>query len=98
MLIIYCYTAEQRVVLSTRIGMPLQYWNRKTRRNSKDLPLAFGDVQQLETGITEKLRKAEDIVTYALKQRSTCPMKFLKENFHLHKNLKLEQMSDSEKN
>jgi seryl-tRNA(Sec) selenium transferase len=62
------------------------------------LPLAFGNGQQLETGNTEKLRKAEYMVTYALKQRSTCPMKFLKENFQLHKNWKLEQMSDVEKN
>jgi Arm DNA-binding domain/Phage integrase SAM-like domain len=94
----YCYSAEQRVVLSTGIGIPLQYWNRKTRRISKDLPLAYGNVQQLETGITEKLRKAEDMVTYALKQKDTCPMKFLKDNFHLQENWKLEQMSAAEKN
>jgi site-specific recombinase XerD len=94
----YCYSAEQRVVLSTGIGIPLQYWNRKTGRISKDLPLVYGDVQVLETGITEKLRKAEDMVTYALMQRNTCPMKFLKENFHLNKNWKLEQMSVAEKN
>jgi hypothetical protein len=94
----YCYSAEQRVVLSTGIGIPIQFWNRKTGRIAKDLPLDYGKVQDLETGITEKLRKAEDMVTYALKQRDTCPMKFLKENFHLQENWKLEQMSDSEKN
>jgi len=94
----YCYSAEQRVVLSTGVGIPLQFWNRKTRRISKDLPEDYGNVQQLETGITEKLRKAEDMVTYALKQGNTCPMKFLKENFHLHENWKLEQMSGSKKN
>ena len=60
----YCYSAEQRVVLSTGIGIPLQFWNRKTGRISKDLPVAYGNVQQLETGITEKLRKAEDMVTF----------------------------------
>jgi len=54
-------------------------------------------VQQLETGITEKLRKAEDMVTYALKQKETCPIKFLKENFHLQTNWKLEQMSSPAK-
>lgn len=94
----YCYSAEQRVVLSTGIGIPLQFWNRKTGRISKDLPAFYGNVQELETGITEKLRKAEDMVTYALKQRNTCPMLFLKENFHLQENWKLEQMSDSKKN
>jgi len=94
----YCYSAEQRVVLSTGIGIPLQLWNRKTGRISKDLPDYYGNVQQLETGITEKLRKAEDMITYAIKQRDICPMKFLKENFHLQENWKLEQMSDDEKN
>jgi len=94
----YCYSAEQRVVLSTGIGIPLKYWNRKTGRISKDLPLVYGDVQTLDTSITEKLRKAEDMVTYDLKQRDTCPMKFISDNFHLNNNWKLEQMSDAEKN
>jgi len=58
----------------------------------------YGNVQELETVITEKLRKAEDMVTYALRLGNTCPMKFLKVNFHLNKNWKLEQMSDAEKN
>jgi len=93
----YCYSAEQRVVLSTGIGIPLQFWNRKTSRISKDLPVVFGNVQQIETNITEKLRKAEDMVTYALKQSNTCPMKFLKQNFHIEENWKLEQMCDSGK-
>ena len=62
------------------------------------MPLAYGDVQHLETGLTEKLRKAEDMVTYALKQRNTCPLKFLKANFHLQENWKPEQMSDLKKN
>ncbi len=94
----YCYSAEQRVVLSTGIGIPLQYWNRKTGRISKDLPVIYGNVQQLETSITEKLRKAEDMVTYALKRRNACPMQFLKDNFHLESHWKMEQMSDKEKN
>jgi hypothetical protein len=94
----YCYSAEQRVVLSTGVGIPLNFWNRKTGRISKELPTNFGNVQELEIAITEKLRKAEDMVTYALKQRDTCPMKFLKENFHLQQNWNIEQMSTQKKN
>ena len=94
----YCYSAEQRVVLSTGVSIPLQFWNRKTGRISKDLPLAYGNVQEIETSLTEKLRKAEDMVIYALKHRNNCPMQFLKENFHLQENWKLEQMSGSEIN
>jgi hypothetical protein len=94
----YCYSAEQRVVLSTGVGIPLNFWNRKTGRISKELPTNFGNAQELEIAITEKLRKAEDMVTYALKQRDTCPMKFLKENFHLQQNWNIEQMSTQKKN
>lgn len=94
----YCFSAEKRVVLNTGISIPFQFWNKKTGRLSKDLPPNYGNVQELETNLTEKLRKAEDMITYALKQRDTCPMKFLKDNFHLQQNWNMEQMSTQEKN
>lgn len=93
----YCFSAEKRVVLNTGISIPFQYWNKKTGRLSKDLPFEYGNLQELEKNLTEKLRKAEDMVSYALKQRHTCPMMFLKNNFHLQENWGLGQMSDSEK-
>ena len=93
----YCFSAEKRVVLSTGISIPIHYWNKKTGRLSKDLPPDYGNVQELETALTQKLRKAEDMESYALKQRNTCPMKFLKENFNLESNWGFEQMSDKEK-
>lgn len=93
----YCYSADKRVVLSTGINIPFQYWNKKTGRISKDLPSEFGDVQILETSLTQKLRKAEDMVSYALKRRNTCPMTFLKENFNRNDKWRLEQMSDEKK-
>ncbi|HNR17376.1 MAG TPA: phage integrase SAM-like domain and Arm DNA-binding domain-containing protein, partial [Chitinophagaceae bacterium] len=79
----YCFSAEKRVVLSTGVSIPPQYWNRKTNRISKDLPPEYGNLQELETNLTKQLRKAEDMVSYALKERNACPLKFLKENFHL---------------
>lgn len=94
----YCYSADQRIVLNTGIAIPTQYWNRKTGRISKELPSNYGSVQELEKTLTEQLRKAEDIVEYALKKKDLCPMKFLKNNFHLPRHWQLEQMSDEEKN
>jgi hypothetical protein len=93
----YCHSADKRVVLNTGISIPYQHWNKKTGRISKDLPPEFGDVQILETSLTQKLRKAEDMVSYALKRRNTCPMKFLKENFSRNDKWGLEQMSDEKK-
>lgn len=94
----YCYSAEQRTVLGTGIAIPLQYWNKKTRKISKDLPAIYGNLEQLESTISEKLRKAEDLVEYALKQHNSSPIKFLKENFHLNKNWKLDQMASQKIN
>jgi Phage integrase SAM-like domain/Arm DNA-binding domain len=93
----YCHNAEQRVLLSTDIAIPPQFWSKKTTRILETLPSQYGKVVELQTELTTKLRKAEDMVTHALKQRNTCPMKFLKDNFHLQENWKLEQMSDPEK-
>jgi Phage integrase SAM-like domain/Arm DNA-binding domain len=93
----YCHNAEQRVLLSTDIAIPPQFWSRKTNRIVEALPPQYGKVVALQTELTNKLRKAEDMVTYALKQKATCPMKFLKDNFLLQENWKMEQMSDSEK-
>jgi hypothetical protein len=93
----YCFSADKRCVLNTGIQIPIQYWNKKTRRISKDLPLDYGNILELENMLTQKLRKAEDMVNYALKQKNVCPMKFLKENFNLNENWGFEQMSDDKK-
>ncbi len=92
----YCFSAEKRVVLNTGISIPFQFWNKKTGRLSKDLPPDYGNITELENNLTEKLRKAEDMVSYALKQKNTCPMKFLKENFNLDSKWGFEQMSDEQ--
>lgn len=93
----YCYTADQRVLLSTHVSIPPNYWNKKTRRISENLPLRYGNAIELQLSITEKLRRSEDMAEYAIKKRNTCPILFLKENFSLHTNWKPKQMSDSTK-
>jgi hypothetical protein len=93
----YCFSAEKRVLLNTGVKIPIQYWNKKTGRISKDLPGEYGNLQMLETALTNQLRKAEDMVSFAQKQKNICPMKFLKENFHLNDKWRLEQMSDEQK-
>ncbi len=94
----YCHSAEQRVLLSTDIRIPPNYWNKKTERITENLPSQYGNVNELQISLTEKLRKVEDMVEYGIKKRRTCPMRFLKENFNLQKNWKLDQMSDLKKN
>lgn len=66
-------------------------------RINETLPHQFGDVDKLQILLTQKLRKAEDMVSYALKERKACPMKFLKENFNLDGKWGFEQMKDEQK-
>lgn len=94
----YCRSADQRILLSTDIPIPPFYWNKKTTRISENLPKVYGDVIDLQRILTEKLRKAEDMVEYALKKKNECPVKFLKLNFHLSANWSLKQMITVEQN
>src|SRR5688500_1997176 len=94
----YCHSAEERVLLSTGVSIPPKYWNRRNGRISKELPSIYGDVESLEKDLTEKLRKAEDMVSHSLKQRNGCPMNFLKSNFKLSDSWIIEHMQDSKKN
>lgn len=71
----YCLSKNRRVVLSTGIAIPPRFWNKKSRRISPDLPAEFGNVQELEKILTDKTRKAEDMVVHARKI-NVCPLSF----------------------
>ena len=92
----YCHSFNKRVVCSTGLAIPPQYWNRKTCRISPSLPPQFGDVEEMEAYLSDKLRKAEDMVT-AAKKKGTDPMNFLKVNFPLADNWKIEHMKEKKR-
>lgn len=89
----YCHSVSKRVVCSTGLAIPPQFWNRKTGRISPNLPPAFGNLEQMETSLSDKLRKAEDMVS-AAKKKGIDPMNFLKVNFPLAHHWKIEQMKE----
>lgn len=93
----YCYSAEQRILLSTDVAIPPNFWNRKMKLISKDLPTTYGNSEFLNNLLREKLRRAEDIVDHGLKKRDGCPMEFLKNNFGLNGSWKMDQMHDDKK-
>ena len=66
----YCRTSEDRVLVDTGVAIPPKYWNRKTGRISEDLPIQFGKPALLQQLLTKQLRKAEDMVEYALKKEA----------------------------
>lgn len=88
----YCHNSKRRVLVGTDIAIPPAYWNRRTGRISESLPSHYGVVAQLEQELSEKLRKAEDMVNHATRNKKGCPMRFLKINFPLSDQWKVEHM------
>jgi hypothetical protein len=91
----YCHTAARRVLISTGVAIPPKYWDKRSGRICEDLPQQFGQVKELEDFLTEKARKAEDMVRQAKSRRNVCPMNFLKVNFPLSDRWHIEQMKDN---
>lgn len=91
----YCHTSTNRALVGTDVAIPPIYWNRRSGRISENLPPRYGNVEELETCLNEKLRKAEDMVNHAIRNKKGCPMKFLKSNFPLSDNWKIEQMPEN---
>lgn len=90
----YCHNAARRVLIGTGVAIPPAYWDKRSGRISKELPEQFGRVEELEEFLTDKTRKAEDMVRQAKSRRNVCPMEFLKLNFPLSDKWRIEQMKD----
>ncbi len=90
----YYHTIKKRVVLGTGIAIPPKCWNKKSSNIPKDLPAEFGNVEKLESTLTEKLRKAQDMIREA-KKRKVCTLHFLKLNFPLAHQWKIEQLKEN---
>src|SRR5215204_1409199 len=88
----YCYSSNRRVLISTGIAIPVDFWNKKTGDILQGLPVEYGSVVLLEVTLRENLRKAEKLVDYAVKKNNLSPMRFLKNNFREADNLHLEQL------
>lgn len=86
----YCHTSKKRAVLPTEIFIPIGFWSKKCWV-SKDLPNGFGDFQTINERLNLLLRIAQDIVSFALKNRIEDPVDFLKKTFHPNLNVALHQ-------
>ena len=89
----YCQSASKRVICSTGLAIPPQYWNRKSRKISPNLPAEFGNVEEMEALLSDRLRKADDMVN-AAKKKGLDPLNFLKINFPLSDDWKIEHMKE----
>jgi hypothetical protein len=75
----YCFSSEKRTVLPTGIAIPKRYWNKRFMKVSGELPEAFGNAEDLNDSLKQKLRNVEDIVSHALKQGRPDPLEYLKQ-------------------
>jgi hypothetical protein len=92
----YCFSSQKRVLLSTDISIPANYWNEKTGSILATLPAQYGDPKSIEADLREKLRRAGQIVDYALHD-NTDPVRFLKRYFK-EGDVQYEQHVDYNKN
>jgi len=65
----YCYSAEKRTLLNTEIAIPPLYWNKKRLGISNDLPEIYGNALHLNEEINRMIRLAQDLVSFALKNK-----------------------------
>ncbi|MDQ6812815.1 MAG: site-specific integrase [Bacteroidota bacterium] len=77
----YCRSSDERVLVDTGLAIPPEYWNRKYNRISSGIPNVYGETKFLEDQLSKKIRRAEDLVKYAISQKNISATKFLKEKF-----------------
>lgn len=94
----YCYTSAKRVIISTGITIPANYWDKNTCIVLASLPAEFGAAEALQKKLHQQQLKAEKIVKYAIKRNLCCPMEFLKRNFRLPDCWDHDQMEEENNN
>lgn len=77
----YCYNATQRTLLNTEIAIPVEFWNKKQRCISDQLPPGFGNHEQLNEELKRQFRIAEDLVIHANKNKLPNKGTFVKNSF-----------------
>jgi hypothetical protein len=88
----YCYSQSKRILIGTDIAIPESHWNKKSCTILPTLPAECGNHEILKAELRERLRRAEMLVDYALKNANTCPVRFLKRNFKQAGNQYLRQV------
>lgn len=90
----YCYTSIKRVLISTDISILEVYWDKSTGSILSSLPTEYRSAESLQDTLNKQRAKAEKIIRHAIKRNHTCPMQFLKRNFHLPDYRDVDQMEE----
>ncbi|MCW3107422.1 MAG: integrase [Segetibacter sp.] len=77
----YCYSAQKRTLLNTKIAIPPAFWNQKKECISEKLPVTFGIAEELNSELKRMMRSVEDIIVYGNKNDVPDIGKFVKKTF-----------------
>jgi len=77
----YCYCAEKRTLLNTKIAIPPHCWNEKKECISEKLPIKFGVVKVLNDELRRIMRIAEDLIIYGVEKNVLDIGNFVKRTF-----------------
>ncbi len=78
----YCYSSDKRVLLSTDIAIPAQYWNKKRQCISKLLPKSFGNTDDLNTELLRLKKIIEAVIEYSKSIGESNIGDYVKQTFH----------------
>lgn len=76
----YCFSSDKRAIIDVGIFIPLKYWNKRRQCISDSLPTEYGNTAELNMQIGKELRKAEDIISLAIKKKEN-PLNFFKSHY-----------------
>lgn len=77
----YCGPDDKKTLLNTEIGIPPQFWTKRSQSISDDLPDMYGEAAKLNERLTALLRKAEDIIKLGMNSCVSDIVDFVKIKF-----------------
>src|SRR5258708_3515974 len=78
----YCYSSANRVLLSTEIAIPNQYWNKKRQCISKLMPENFGVADNLNTELSHIKKIIEAVIEHGTNLREPNVGEYVRQTFN----------------
>lgn len=78
----YCVSVSKRVLLSTEIAVPAQYWNKKRQIITNSLPEFLGAAENLNAELKRMRKVIEELIDHGLRNDIDDICLFLKQNFN----------------
>ncbi|MCH5721255.1 phage integrase SAM-like domain-containing protein [Niabella hibiscisoli] len=74
----HCCDEKHKPLFGTEVRIPLNYWNKKKRCLSSQLPKEYGDYKAINDELIRRKKIVEDLVSYALLKKVQNRVEFVK--------------------